>query len=86
MRLIITGPLPLEHQEIDISDEACIELRFADGGSMRLRPQPATDSSDYHSIEVWISSMVAFGALLLQPTSSNVINFLIPARKEAPDA
>ncbi len=85
MKLIITGELLLESQEIDISDTARIELRLPDGGSLRLHPRPAT-GSDYHSIEVMASSAAARGGLLLQPTASNVINFLIPASQEAADA
>ncbi len=82
MKLIITSELPLETQEIEISDTARIELRLSDGGSLRLRlhPRPATNS-DYHSIEVLASPAVAWGEL-----RSNMINFLIPASQEAADA
>ena len=82
MKLIITGPLPLDLQEIDLSDEAQIELRLPDGASisLRLTSKPATNST-YHSIEVLASPAIAWGEL-----RSDVINFLIPASQEAHDA
>ena len=82
MKLIITGPLPSEYQEINLSDEAQIELRLPDGAStsLRLAPEPATNST-YHSIEVRASPAIAWGEV-----RSNGISFLIPAIQEAADA
>lgn len=82
MQLIITGPLPLEHQEIEISAEAQVELRLPDGASLRLRldPRPATGSA-YHGIEVLASPAIAWGEV-----RSNAITLLIPISQEAPDA
>jgi len=85
MQLVITGRLPLEHQEIEISDEAQIALCLPDGTTLRLRPRPATGSA-YHRIEIMATTSIAFGELLLQPISANVIELLIQASQVVPHA
>lgn len=76
MKLIITGELPLEHQEIDISDTARIELLLGsyEHITLRLRQNPATP--DWHTLEVH----TGMSDLLLQPDGRNRIGCLLKKR------
>ena len=71
MRLIISGELPLERQEIEISDTAHIELRLSEYEAMYLHPRPTQPG--WYCIEVMATAV----KVLLQPASSNVMHYLL---------